>query len=45
LRFFALAPDIEARGMQGRILDGVELIDYAGFVDLVTTHSVVQSWL
>ncbi|HXY21802.1 MAG TPA: sulfurtransferase complex subunit TusB, partial [Burkholderiaceae bacterium] len=45
LRFYALAPDIEARGMQGRIVQGVELIDYAGFVDLVTSHNVVQSWL
>ena len=45
LRFYALAPDIEARGMQGRIVQGVELVDYAGFVDLVTGHKVVQSWL
>ena len=44
-RFYALVPDIEARGMQGRIVEGIELIDYAGFVDLVTTHSAVQSWL
>lgn len=45
LRFYALAPDIEARGMQGRIVEGVELIDYAGFVDLVAAHDNVQSWL
>lgn len=45
LRFYALAPDVEARGMQGRIIQGVELVDYAGFVDLVTSHNVVQSWL
>ncbi len=45
LRFYALAPDIEARGMQGRVVQGVELVDYAGFVDLVTSHEVVQSWL
>ncbi|SPE27025.1 DsrH protein [Burkholderiales bacterium] len=45
VRLFALAPDIEARGMQGRIVEGVELVDYAGFVDLVTSHSAVQSWL
>lgn len=42
---YALQPDLEARGVQGRILDGIELVDYAGFVDLVTGHSPVQSWL
>ena len=45
VRFYALAPDIEARGMQGRTVEGIELVDYAGFVDLVTSHSTVQSWL
>lgn len=45
LRFYALAPDIEARGMQGRVAEGIELVDYAGFVDLVTSHDAVQSWL
>jgi tRNA 2-thiouridine synthesizing protein B len=45
LRFFALAPDVEARGMQGRVLPGVELIDHGGFVDLVAAHSTCQSWL
>ena len=41
----ALAPDIEARGMKGRVMDGIRLVDYAGFVDLVTDHNAVQSWL
>ena len=45
LRWYALAPDIEARGMQGRVAEGIELVDYAGFVDLVTTNNTVQSWL
>ena len=45
LRLYALAPDIEARGMQGNVAPGVELVDYAGFVDLVTGHAAVQSWL
>ena len=42
---YALKPDIEARGMQGRVLDGVKLVDYGGFVDLVAEHNTVQSWL
>lgn len=42
---YALQPDIEARGMAGRVLDGVKLVDYGGFVDLVAEHPTVQSWL
>jgi tRNA 2-thiouridine synthesizing protein B len=42
---YALSPDVEARGVQNRVIDGVKLVDYAGFVDLVTQHSGVQSWL
>ncbi len=42
---YALRPDIEARGMQNRVMDGVRLVDYEGFVDLVVEHSAVQSWL
>jgi len=42
---YALKPDVEARGMQGRVLDGVKLVDYGGFVDLVAEHNTVQSWL
>lgn len=42
---YALYPDIEARGMQDRALDGIKLIDYSGFVDLAVDHSTVQSWL
>lgn len=45
LKVYALQPDLEARGMQGAVLDGVTLIDYGGFVDLVAEHSVSQSWL
>ena len=42
---YALKPDVEARGMQNRVMDGVRLVDYGGFVDLVAEHSAVQSWL
>ena len=42
---YALMPDVEARGMKGRTLDGVCLVDYGGFVDLVVEHNAVQSWL
>ena len=42
---YALAPDLEARGMKDAAIDAVELVDYAGFVDLVAAHETVQSWL
>ncbi len=42
---YALWPDIEARGMQDRTIEGIKLIDYSGFVDLTAEHNNVQSWL
>jgi tRNA 2-thiouridine synthesizing protein B len=42
---YALYPDIEARGMQDRVIDGIKLVDYSGFVDLVAEHATVQAWL
>ena len=45
MSIYALKPDVEARGMQNRVMDGVRLVDYGGFVDLVVEHNAVQSWL
>lgn len=45
LKVVALQPDLEARGVAGRLIDGVATVDYAGFVDLVAEHSTNQSWL
>ena len=45
IKIYALRPDLEARGMQDTVMDGIELVDYGGFVDLVAGHTVVQSWL
>jgi len=42
---YALEPDLAARGMSNRVIDGVRLVDYGGFVDLVVEHNAVQSWL
>ena len=42
---YALAPDLEARGIQDRVIEGIKLVDYGGFVDLVTEHKTSQSWL
>ena len=43
--FYVLQPDVEARGMQGRVMDGVKAVDYSGFVDLTADNATVQSWL
>ena len=45
LKVYALQPDVEARGMAGKLVDGVTAVDYAGFVDLVAEHSNNQTWL
>lgn len=45
MKVYALWPDLEARGMQDRVIDGIKLVDYAGFVDLVAEHPNNQSWL
>ena len=45
MKVYALRPDLEARGMQEAVSDGIELVDYGGFVDLVVAHHAVQSWL
>ncbi len=41
-----LGPDLAARGIsEDKLADGVGVIDYAGFVDLVESNDKVQSWL
>ncbi|MBS1136659.1 MAG: dsrH [Proteobacteria bacterium] len=45
LKVYVLKPDMEARGMADRVMDGVTLVDYGGFVDLVTEHPNCQSWM
>lgn len=45
LKVYALRPDLEARGMQDTVIDGIKLVDYGGFVDLVAEHKAAQSWL
>ena len=42
---YALKPDVDARGVQDKLMDGIQLVDYAGFVDLVEQHDRVQAWL
>jgi tRNA 2-thiouridine synthesizing protein B len=44
-KVYALAPDLEARGVADRVMEGVTMIDYGGFVDLVAEYKTSQSWL
>lgn len=43
---YALGPDLDARGMtHDKVVSGVKIVDYAGFVDLAAQHDSVNSWL
>lgn len=45
VKLHVLGPDLEARGVAERVIDGVIIVDYGGFVDLVAEHPACQSWL
>jgi len=46
LDFYCLAPDMKARGFTStKMIDGIKLVDYAGFVDLTLEYDKVQAWL
>lgn len=44
-KIHVLMPDLEARGLADRVMDGVSSVDYGGFVDLVAANKNCQSWL
>jgi tRNA 2-thiouridine synthesizing protein B len=45
-KIYVLAPDLAARGMGGaKLVDGVEAVDYARFVDLACECRATQAWL
>ena len=43
-QLYALIPDLKARGLLERVMPGIELVDYAGFVALTEQFDSVQSW-
>ena len=46
IKLYALGPDLKARGIaEGRLLPGITVIDYAGFVDLAAENAKVLAWL
>ncbi len=43
---FVLGPDLKARGLsEDQVIDGVTVVNYGGFVDLVEERGVVNAWL
>ena len=45
MQVYVLGPELVARGMTDRLLEGVTSVDYGGFVDLVAEYPTNQSWL
>ena len=46
LALYVLGPDIAARGLSDTpLIEGITVVDYEGFVDLVAEHDATQSWL
>lgn len=44
--FYVLGPDVKARGLdESKLIDGVKVVDYSGFVELTVNNDKVASWL
>nr|WP_207161027.1 sulfurtransferase complex subunit TusB [Halorhodospira halophila] len=45
-RVYVLGPDLEARGIgTEQVAEGIGVVDYSGFVQLVAEHGPHQAWL
>jgi tRNA 2-thiouridine synthesizing protein B len=43
---YVLGPDLKARGIdQSKLISGIEIVDYDGFVKLAAESTKVQSWM
>lgn len=43
---YVLGPDLKARGIdESNLIEGVEIVDYDGFVKLAAAASKTQSWM
>jgi len=44
--FYVLGPDLKARGIgEDKLIDGIKVVDYDGFVKLTVENDKVQAWL
>lgn len=45
-KLYAMGPDLQARGIDtANLVDGITVVDYAGFVDLAAENKAVNAWL
>ena len=46
VKFYVLGPDLKARGVaQDKLIDGIEVVDYAAFVKMAAENDKVQAWV
>ena len=46
VKLYVLGSDLKARGIaEDKLLEGVEVVDYAGFVNLAAENDKVQAWV
>ena len=46
IKVCVLEGDLSARGIgEDKVIDGITIVDYNGFVDLATEHDTTHSWL
>ena len=46
VRVYALEPDLKARGLsKDRLIPGIEVVGYDGFVELACANDNIQNWL
>ncbi|RDH87772.1 MAG: sulfurtransferase complex subunit TusB [endosymbiont of Escarpia spicata] len=46
VKFYALGPDLKARGIsEEKLAEGIEVVDYAGFVNLAVENDIVSAWV
>ncbi len=46
MKLYVLGPDLKARGMnEDRVIEGIEIVDYPGFVDLAASYDKVNAWV
>ncbi|MEJ2609459.1 MAG: sulfurtransferase complex subunit TusB [Candidatus Thiodiazotropha sp.] len=46
VKFYVLGADLKARGVsEDKLIDGIEIVDYAKFVSLAAENDKVQAWV
>lgn len=46
LTIYVLGPDMKARGVdESKLIDGIKIVDYKGFVDLTVENDKVSAWV